>query len=65
MIIALMLTVNFKTTEVTVTEVTNNEIVVVEDNNGQEWEFYGEDFYEGEKVKVHFKNDHIIGVEEK
>jgi hypothetical protein len=66
MIIALMMTINIRTTEVTVTEVNpiTTEVTVVE-NDGNEWVFYGDNFTEGEIIQVHFRNDHVIGVVEK
>ena len=66
MIIALMMTINIRTTEVTVTEVNpiTTEVTVVE-NDGNEWIFYGDNFTEGEIIQVHFRNDHVIGVVEK
>jgi hypothetical protein len=66
MIIALMMTINIRTTELTVTEVNpiTTEVTVVE-NDGNEWVFYGDNFTEGEIIQVHFRNDHVIGVVEK
>ena len=66
MIIALMMTINIRTTEVTVTEVNpiTTEVTVIE-NDGNEWVFYGDNFTEGEIIQVHFRNDHVIGVVEK
>lgn len=63
MIIAIMLMTNYRTVKVEVTEVTTNEVVVVEEN-GNEWSFFGDGFTEGQEIEVHFKNDHIIGVVE-
>lgn len=48
----------------------NNKISVI-DEDGEEWEFYGDDFEQGQKVVITFHNngtnhtedDRIIGVE--
>ena len=65
MIIALMMTVSFNTTQVTVTEVnTRTQEVVVMDESGNEFAFYGDGYEEKEVIEVHFKNNHIIGVVE-
>ena len=64
-IIALMMITNYRTTTVKVEEVNKvtNEIIVIEED-GNEWSFFGDGFTEGEEIQVHFKNDHIIGAVE-
>lgn len=53
-----------------INSVYGNEICVI-DEDGEEWEFYGDDFEQGQKVTITFHNngtnhtedDRIIGIE--
>ena len=64
-ILSMIMSANITVTNVTVTQtnIMTNEVIVI-DNDGEEWSFYGDDYKINENITVVFDEDEIIDVVE-